>query len=1342
MAYYDLSLTASRVIDWHDEGIPTGIDVQKVYIGSDDMGSGFQVVSAVSTTAPTRDLLKRVFALRRGHRTVFLAVAIRCADRVWIFGPDDNSDIEQLEINHAQRFLQSILDESDSIAARNRFVALKQARSSTSISGVTNSGLFASHHLRENLPNRIDWQKNTEQAENVLVHRGKRLIDALGFRSVSDVGNSFLLMAASDAPRAIAILINDDDFFESNSSLYQISPVAFGLALAAKKNAPWLIVLRKDQIRLYPGTDGVGVGQKGQADTYLELDLAALDQDYAALLPLIFSADALSVDGSTDQILAESGKYAANLGVRLRDRIYENVVPPLAVAIAEQLHENKIELDPTGLQTAYQLTLRILFRLLFQAYAEDRGLLPSGRNELYDANSLKTIARRYLNTSPEEFSATAHSLWLGLTQVWDAIDKGNTLWQVPAYDGGLFSTESDRSDEEALMANLSLSDEVLGPVLHSLLIDTPEEGNHGPVDFRSLSVREFGSIYEGLLESSLSVAETDLAIDANGAWAPAKEGDTVEIKAGAVYFHSASGERKATGSYFTPKPIVDHLIERSVQPALATHLEKIANLMNDHEVKKAEGQFFDFRVADLAMGSGHFLVAAVDKIEAMMRNFISDHPLGSVKDELTRLADVAKKALGDDTVAQCEIDSINLLRRQIARRCIYGLDINPMAVELARLALWIHTFVPGLPMSNLDQNLVCADSLTGVGSIEEALEAYNPEMAATGKTKGQTNMFAEMVMREKLESAKSLLKDVSSASEANKAEIENSNQLFQKARQETEPIRKQFDAAIAARAGRIDPLSKVGEEDILQYMGSMEVEDFVKDLNPAHMPYLFPDVFIRDNPGFDVIVGNPPWETIKIEEHKWWGLRIPKLRSMPKKQQNIALEEFKLLRPDLTVVYQNDVKKRDEYRAIILGGPFRDLGSGGDVDLYQAFAWRSWQLIREGGVTSQVLPRMSLLSSNLLPWRKEILDNGSFADVCFLTNTNGWAFEAVHPQTSVALVSVSKQPDDNMYVSGPFHDEKSFLRDADTRTVIPVSEFLQWSNTLSFPLLPDNDAIELFRTYRRNPKFSQAFSDFEFRPLREFDSANDRQYFQFDLEEALGRIPIDKGESFNIWDPDYKKPYAYGRPTIIRKRLSERMIKGVVNTKSALYQLHYEDGLLPIDYPRIAFRKITNSTNSRTVICCLLPPGHTTQDGAPVLVRRSGGESSEAYLLGIMSSIPFDWEARLSVNQNLTFEVLNDLNIPRFLYKNAKCKRVAEISGRLAAVDERYSDWAEAVGVPVGSVTNQQEKEALIAELDALVSLLYGFSEAQVKHIFATFHRGWDYQSRLDAVLTYYKKWK
>ena len=141
---------------------------------------------------------------------------------------------------------------------------------------------------------------------------------------------------------------------------------------------------------------------------------------------------------------------------------------------------------------------------------------------------------------------------------------------------------------------------------------------------------------------------------------------------------------------------------------------------------------------------------------------------------------------------------------------------------------------------------------------------------------------------------------------------------------------------------------------------------------------------------------------------------------------------------------------------------------------------------------------------------------------------------------------------------------------------------------------------------------------------------------------------------------------------------------------------------------------------------------------APYLVRRKGDEKDEAFLLGVLSSRIFDWYSRRIVELHMTFELLERMPIPRPPASDKSRIRVTEISGSLAAVDKRYAKWAKAVGVPVGSIKSDAEKDALIDELDALVAHLYGLSRSQLEHVFKTFHRGWDYSSRLAQVLAFY----
>jgi hypothetical protein len=618
-------LRSEQTIAWSGDA-PKGVTLQEISFGPNPDGLGACEVALCEVGAsPSRELLRELWRKRKGNRNVTCLVVVATkGDRAWLFGPDDQTPVlESLAKVQALRLVQSALDEPTSIQAFTRFSAHRKAVDSTGIAGFTNNGLFASYHIRVNAVKRPDWFEQCVKSESMRDLRHQQLISGLGFTSTMTVGNALVLTTTGDGPRAVAVLLDDTEHFDAKSAKYQLSPVAWGLNVAAKQRVPWLIVLRKDQIRLYPGKDGVGVGNKGQVETYFEMNLTEIDEEHVGLLSLIFSAAALGENGTADVLLKESQKYAADLGIRLRERIYEHVVPDIAKSVASQLPEIGLAVDADGLATAYRLTLRILFRLLFQAYAEDRGLLPAGRNEIYDANSLKTIATRIQDQDAASFGASA-AIWSDLTQVWDVIDEGAEDWQVPAYNGGLFGRKAEFHPEGSLISQLRLTDAILGPALQHLVVDITEDDVRGPVDFRSLSVREFGTIYEGLLESSLSVTEIDLSVDKSGAWVPSTSKLAVDAPAGSVYFHSASGERKATGSYFTPSFVVDHLIDRSLDPALDRHLAKIRAHLEVGDDGAAARDFFDFRVADLAMGSGHFLVAAVDRIESRMRSFLAE----------------------------------------------------------------------------------------------------------------------------------------------------------------------------------------------------------------------------------------------------------------------------------------------------------------------------------------------------------------------------------------------------------------------------------------------------------------------------------------------------------------------------------------------------------------------------------------------------------------------------------------------------------------------------------------------------------------------------------------------
>jgi hypothetical protein len=1334
-------LTSAKRIDWaRPDGCPAGFEPEFVVVGNSDAG-GMALEVAVSKWTkhepPTREALTRLHTLRVNKRAQPVVLVVETSAGAIVFGPNSASaPLGPLPVEQSQRVIQAALDEPTVIAARARLAGLVQSIDSTAMPGVKNSGLFANHELRVGVPARADWQAACERSAALLASKGPQLIEKLGFKVGRAGAHAMVLSGKGPHPQAIAVMLDEREAFDADSPRFAVSPVAYGLRMAEQQGVPWLIMLRGTQLRLYPARIEFGVGRKGLAETFFEVDLPQLTHDNAGYVDLIFSATALEENGTAYEILKSSAQYAVELGERLRDKVYEEIIPDLSLAIADALIERDYEMDAEGLDLAYQLTLRVFFRMLFQVYAEDRKLLPYGENTKYDRNAIKTMAKDFVENPDQEFDEDSTSLWDDLAQVWRVIDSGDRAWGVPAYNGGLFASDKEINEHGHILKDIHLSNAVMGPVLRALLLDEADDGETGQIDFRSLSVREFGTIYEGLLESSLGLAEVDLTLDDKGTWIPAKKKDEVYAYAGQVYFHNTSGQRKGTGSYFTPSFVVEHLLERSLDPALDTHLEKVKALIAKQDHAGAGELFFDFRVADLAMGSGHFLTSAIDHIEQRMAAFLAEdgNVIPGVTAELQKLERAAIEALGPDAP---EPERSSLLRRQIARRCIYGLDINPIAVELARVSIWIHTFVRGLPMSSLDHNLVCANSLTGIGSIDEALD-----VVVSGR-QGNHASFYDAQFTDILEKSKQTLADAALLAEATKEESRMASRAARQAVKEAEEAKYICDAAILIRCGLATTMAGLEPKQIARRASNPENQELLAPLKPAHMPVLFPEVFLRDNPGFDVLIGNPPWEEVMVEEPKFWLRVQPGLLGMNAADLKKAIANLRKTRGELIPELEKEIETASFFRKCLLAGPYPGLGTG-DVDLYRVFSWRNWQLLRQGGSLGAVFPRSLLNAAGNSVWRQEVLMNGT-VNVVNVTNASQWIFAGVDGRYSIVFVDIvkAKSPTGTISFSGPFYGVESFEKGKNELGTLEIQLLKAASEGASFPQLPDAFSGEIFGRLRKSPSISEGVMGATFRPVTEFHATNDRPTFDAG-EESATRWPVRGGSGFDIWTPETNEIYAWADPKKAIRVLQEKRERQIRLKSSAFYGLSEKWAsdleTLPSKSVRIAFRDITNATNTRTCIPALLPPNVFLTNKAPYLLRIGSDARAEAFVLGVLSSIVLDWYARRYVELGMNFHIFNGLPIPNVNAEDGRCVRLVENSGRLASVDERYANWAKEVGVKVGSVKSDSEKDGLIAENDALVAHLYGLTRLQLEHVFKTFHRGWDYMPRLEKVLSFYDK--
>ena len=625
-----------------------------------------------SSAKPQASLLHRAFKERKAGRASPVLVVVTHPEGVCLcgIGGDQPPIFHSTDNSQAERLCKTALALPDRNTAI-RFLTDAMPSLETQLPGITNEGLLSLHELTHGTKNRTDWDTAATRAQSVLGKSKKELLTALGF-TCEKIDNLTEVLSAGEDRTALAVLLNEDEVPEIGAGRFNnLSPVSYALAKADKEHLPWVVMVQGERVRLY-NTKNVGVGRRGRTESYIECQPSLMSSENIGLLWLLFSSDALKQSGTIETILEESKRFAAGIADRLRERIYEIVVPQLAMGIAKVRNLNAPSKDDIAL--TYEMALTVLFRLLFIAYAEDRDLLPYKGNEAYRRRSLKQKAQELAKAASEQTpTSDGNHHWVETSELWQAVSRGNKEWGVPAYDGTMFSSDQNVSKAGALLSSITLPNSAFEEALRGLLLTDAEDTLYAPVDFRALSVREFGTIYEGLLESELSLAEQNLTIDQKGTYLPADEADPVFVNAGEVYLHDRSGARKSSGSYYTPDFAVEHLLDGALEPALDEHLARMTSLSDADRTD----QFFDFRIADIAMGSGHFLVAAVDRIERRFALWLEENPTPSITRELQYLRQAAKNALGElaDTVI---IEDGQLLRRMIARRCIYGVDLNAL----------------------------------------------------------------------------------------------------------------------------------------------------------------------------------------------------------------------------------------------------------------------------------------------------------------------------------------------------------------------------------------------------------------------------------------------------------------------------------------------------------------------------------------------------------------------------------------------------------------------------------------------------------------------------------------
>lgn len=543
---------------------------------------------------------------------------------------------------------------------------------------------------------------------------------------------------------------------------------------------------------------------RSRAEHFLDLDLPAilglpgtqpslLDEDPDHLFRdflLMFRRAAFvpARDGRSFHHLSldEGRSWEARVTEGLSDVVFDTLFPTLVDAVAGHDPDRPTTPDAPYLEEVRDAALILLYRLLFVLYAEDRNLLPA-RDRKYDDYGMRQPVREHIARRLDEndtLSDRADAYYRHMRQLFALIDEGDSAIGLPPYNGGLFAPGRPGA---RILDRVTLPDAVFAPLVDALSRHQGPEGKRW-INYRDLSVQHLGSIYERLLEND------------------------VRWQQGRAVVSTAGEARHESGSFYTPEGPVGLILDRAVGPlldarraafrdraeALASDTRPRAKRLEDLRALDPATRMLDIKVCDPAMGSGHFLVSLVD--------YLGDRVLAAIedaRDEVTwadyasplaetvaaiRAEILANARAGNWTITDQQLEDRHIVRRMILKRVIYGVDLNPMAVELAKLSLWLHTFTVGAPLSFLEHHLRCGDSICGewVGTALDELDRIGARMFVGASVARAQQTAQGMAEIERL-------------ADADLSEVHRSRDCFEAVVEATTPLNRFLDLMQARR---------------------------------------------------------------------------------------------------------------------------------------------------------------------------------------------------------------------------------------------------------------------------------------------------------------------------------------------------------------------------------------------------------------------------------------------------------------------------------------------------------------------------------------------------------------
>jgi hypothetical protein len=1146
---------------------------------------------------------------------------------------------------------------------------------------------------------------------------------------------------------------------------------------------------------------------------YVEFDLRQILEeqrfnDFALLFRLLHRSRLPQVAGqAADCLLEKYYQQALEQGGRVRERLRDGVEACLkGLANGFLSHPKNSQLRgwlASGGSAAlefYRQLLRLVYRFLFLLVSEERGLIsasPLYRDHYGVGRLRQLLERRSAFTEHEDLWCSLRVLWRVLSQE----ELAQLLGAAPL-NGDLFAPLE--------LDSCSLSNrDLLQAFWHLAYYQESPTSPPCRVNYAALDVEELGSVYESLLDYQPQVVTSQ----------------------GVPRFELGYGsERKSTGSYYTPPELVAELVRSALEPVLEARLEearKIASRewssippalrqrlarqvaarlakppggqrqatpseeelalawqstpLSDRHILAAEQALLSLRILDPACGSGHFLLAAARR-------------LGK---------ELAKIRSGEEEPAP---ERVREAIRDVVAHCLYGVDKNPLAVELCRVALWLEAHCAGKPLTFLDHRIKCGDSLVGVldpkvlqmGIPDEAFTPVSSDSKEAAQSLKRRNRSERKALggegkqlsfpldpEEALTKLSQERQELEAIPDNSPEEVSRKQQLYSRSCQDPQhqklveachlwtaaffqPLTSDFSRAITTQAV-IDRLEGRAHPQALATAQALASEQHF-----FHWPLEFPEVF--EQGGFDVILGNPPWERIKLQEEEFFASRDAQIAKAPNADARKRLiKQLPEVNPALWAEYQHALHAAESTSRFLRGSGQYPLTGRSDINTYSVFAERVRLLLSPRGRAGIIIPTGIATDATNQFFFADLVEKGQLASLFDFENRDK-LFPAVDSRMKFCLLTLTGR---NVSASAPafafFATRADHLRDPRRLFSLTPQDIARINpNTRTLPVFRTRQDADLTRAiYERVPVLVNertGENPWDVRFLRMFDMSNDSHLFHTRSQlEAEGYRLV--GNTFVAGDPTSPSParylplyeakmiwhydHRYGTYEGVRDRSSTQLPTPDEHQHAdphfvvlPWYWVPAEEVTRRLgDWQRgwlLGFRRITNATNERTAIFALIP---TTGAGDNVFLLLPDTNSVlTATLTGNLIALPFDWVVRqklAGVNMNFfyveQFPVLppdaytpEDLRfiVPRVLelvYTSWDMKPFADDVWReadegLRAVIRPHpptpSPAALGEGIPFPPFTWNEERRAILrAELDAYYARLYGLTRKQLRYI-------------------------